>query len=108
MRAERQVRNAAHYRKQARRSSDASSEATASLCGGLASVDGIHSKAINHRPAFVGNGFASAGQRPMDLQEIYRERGLIIERIPPPFIGAALPFLKSKNRGPGQTSRGLV
>ena len=35
-------------------------------------MDGHHSKAINYRPPIVGDGFASAGSRPMDLQEIYR------------------------------------
>ena len=62
--------NAAHYSKQARGYSDATAEATASLCGGLASPDGNHSKAINHRPPLVGRGFASVGQQSMGLQEI--------------------------------------
>jgi hypothetical protein len=35
-------------------------------------MDGDHSKAINYRSPAMGNGFASAGWWPMDLQEIYR------------------------------------
>jgi len=68
------VRNAAHYRKQARRFSDASLEAKTSLRGGLASMDGHYSAAVNYRPSALGNGFAAAGPRPMDLQEIHRGR----------------------------------
>ena len=34
-------------------------------------MDGHHSKAIGCRSLVVRKGFASAGRRPMDLQEIY-------------------------------------
>ena len=67
MPAERLARNAAHHCKQARRSSDVSPEEETSLWGGLAFMDGHHSKAIDYRPAIVGNGFASAKRQPMDL-----------------------------------------
>ena len=33
-------------------------------------MDGHHPKAIDNRPPIVGDGFASTGRRPMDLQEI--------------------------------------
>lgn len=72
--AERLVRNAANLRWQARRSSDAGPQAKSSLRGGLASVDGHRSKAINHRSPAVGNGIASARRRPMDLPKIHGHR----------------------------------
>ena len=37
-------------------------------------MDGYHSKTFNYRSPIVGNGFASEGRRPMDLQEIHSER----------------------------------
>ena len=37
-------------------------------------MDGHHSKAVNYRSPVVGNGFAPAGRRPMDLQKVHGER----------------------------------
>ena len=59
VRAERLVRDAAHDRKQAQHFSDANSEA-ASLRGGVAFVEGPHSKTINYRPSLVGHCLAPA------------------------------------------------
>jgi hypothetical protein len=55
------VRNAAHYRKHARRFSDARPEAKTSLRGGLASMDGHYSTAVDYRASAPGTGFAPAG-----------------------------------------------
>ena len=70
VRARTVVRNAAHNRKQAQRSSDTSAEAT-SLRGGLAPMDSARSKAINYRSLRVGRSVAPPGQRPLDLQAMH-------------------------------------
>ena len=71
LRAQRLVRHAAHDRKQSKRSSDANSEAV-SLRGGLAFMESVRSKTINYRPSALGQCFAPARRRPMDLQAIHR------------------------------------
>jgi len=40
--------------------------------GALARLDNNYSETFNYRSAVVGDGFAPAWWRPMDLQEIYR------------------------------------